>query len=104
VGPEAITIGQVIDWVSRFGTLAFVIWALMAGMRGDWVFGWVHRDIVQRLVSDNEKLRVENQRFVNLALNGTLLANQAIKLAESTEATGTGGPPAPQGNATRGQQ
>lgn len=82
---EAITIGQIISWISDFGVIALFIILLVTGMRGDWVFGWVHRDLVQRITADNVRLQNDNQKYINLALNGTLLANKAITLAEAPQ-------------------
>lgn len=81
VNPTDITLGQISD----LGIVVLMIAIFFAGMRGDWVFGWVHREMVERMAADNARLRDENQRYVNLALNGALLANKAITLAESPQ-------------------
>lgn len=87
--PEALTIGQIISWISDVGALATVLLALVAGMRGDWVFGWIHRTIVDSKNEEIKMLRAERDHLLNLALRSTRLANDVVSLTETTDAAPT---------------
>lgn len=65
-------IQEIIQTVKAAGVSGLLIFALIGGFRQWWVFGWVHKGVVQ-----------ERDEWKALALHGTALSERSVQVAKT---------------------
>jgi len=73
-----LTTGDILEFANTAGVIALLVIAIITGLRGYWVFGWVYRDCVSR----GEQCQRESDQWKNLALRGSNLAERIRSLSE----------------------
>jgi hypothetical protein len=71
---ESITIAQILDYLQKFGLLAFFVLVGWTGMKRIWVWGYQ----AEELREDLADMTRERDAWRDLALSGTTLADKAV--------------------------
>jgi hypothetical protein len=66
----------------QLGVGGLLLAALFLGARRFWVFGWVHREIVERLEKEVETMTIDRNYWRDVALRGTNVAETVVRRAK----------------------
>jgi hypothetical protein len=68
-------LASILDAVSRAGIIGLLLIIILSGARGDWVFGWVYRSLLNEL----ERCRHDRDKWRDLALSSTGIAEELVE-------------------------
>jgi len=71
-----ITITDIFKWLTSGGIIGILVYILVGGSKGWWVFGWQYDDALNRI----KQIEKERDDWRDIALQGTQVAEKTVDL------------------------
>jgi len=71
-----VTITDIFKWVTSGGIVGVLLFVLVGGYKGWWVFGWQYKDALDRI----DQAEKERDDWRDIALTGTSMAERTVDL------------------------